>query len=73
MQRLNQSAERCVETVLADHIPSDLIGCGVWHGRACIPMRAVLAAYGDETRGVWLADSFPGVPRPDTANCKADK
>ena len=27
----------------------------------------------DETRCVWLADSFAGVPRPDTANYKADK
>jgi O-methyltransferase len=36
-------------------------------------MRVVLAAFGDETRCVWLADSFAGVPRPDTANYKADK
>jgi O-methyltransferase len=36
-------------------------------------MRAVLAPYGDETRCVWLADSFAGVPRPDTAKYKADK
>jgi O-methyltransferase len=36
-------------------------------------MRAVLAAYGDETRCVWLADSFAGVPRPDTVNYEADK
>ena len=36
-------------------------------------MCAVLAAYGDETQYVWLADSFAGVPRPDPANYKADK
>lgn len=36
-------------------------------------MRAILAAYGDETRTVWLADSFEGVPPPDAANYKADK
>jgi O-methyltransferase len=36
-------------------------------------LRAVLAAYGDETRCVWLADSFAGAPRPDPANYKADK
>ena len=72
MQRL-ASLQRCVETVLADDIPGDLIECGVWRGGACILMRAVLAAYGDETRCVWLADSFAGVPRPDIANYKADK
>ncbi len=72
MQRLT-SLQRCVETVLADDVPGDLIECGVWRGGACILMRAVLAAYGDETRCVWLADSFAGVPCPDTANYKADK
>ena len=72
MQRLT-SLQRCVETVLADDIPGDLIECGVWRGGACILMRAVLAAYGDETRCVWLADSFQGVPRPDPAKYKADK
>ena len=72
MQRLT-SLQHCVETVLADDIPGDLIECGVWRGGACILMRAVLAAYGDETRCVWLADSFAGVPRSDIANYKADK
>jgi O-methyltransferase len=72
MQRLT-SLQHCVETVLADDIPGDLIECGVWRGGACILMRAVLAAYGDETRSVWLADSFEGVPRSDPENYQADK
>lgn len=72
MQRL-ESLQHCVETVLTDDIPGDLIECGVWRGGACILMRAVLAAYGDDTRSVWLADSFQGVPRSDPANYKADK
>jgi O-methyltransferase len=71
MQRLT-SLQRCVETVLADDIPGDLVECGVWRGGAGILMRAVLAAYGDETRCVWLADSFAGVPPPDAAKYKAD-
>jgi O-methyltransferase len=72
MTRLT-SLQRCVETVLADDIPGDLVECGVWRGGASILMRAVLAAYGDEKRCVWLADSFAGVPPPDAANYKADK
>lgn len=72
MQRLT-SLQRCVETVLAENIPGDLVECGVWRGGASILMRAVLAAYGDQTRRVWLADSFEGVPPPDAANYKADK
>jgi O-methyltransferase len=31
------------------------------------------AADRNETRCVWLADSFAGVPGPDPPNCKADK
>lgn len=72
MQRLT-SLQRCVETVLAGDIPGDLVECGVWRGGASILMRAVLAAYGDEARCVWLADSFAGVPPPDAANYKADR
>lgn len=72
MKRLT-SLQRCVETVLDDDVPGDLIECGVWRGGASILMRAVLAAYGDSTRNVWLADSFQGVPPPDPANYKADK
>lgn len=72
MQRLT-SLQHCVETILADDIPGDLIECGVWRGGACILMRAVLAAYEDDTRCVWVADSFAGLPRPDPTNYKADK
>jgi O-methyltransferase len=72
MQRLS-SLQDCVETVVTENIPGDLVETGVWRGGACILMRAVLAAYGDETRSVWLADSFQGVPRSDPANYKADK
>jgi O-methyltransferase len=72
MQRL-ASLQHCVETVLAEDIPGDLIECGVWRGGACILMRAVLAVYGDETRSVWLADSFRGVPPPDKDNYSADE
>jgi O-methyltransferase len=72
MQRLT-SLQHCVETVMVDGIPGDLVECGVWRGGACILMRAVLAAYGDETRCIWLADSFAGVPPPDSANYKADE
>ena len=72
MQRLTH-LQHCVETVLTEEIPGDLIECGVWRGGACILMRAVLSAYGDEERCVWLADSFEGVPVPDPENYPADK
>ena len=55
----------CVSDVIDRHVPGDLIETGVWRGGAAILMRAVLKAYGDEERKVWLADSFEGLPRPD--------
>jgi O-methyltransferase len=72
MQRLT-SLQRCVETILAENVPGDLVECGVWRGGSCILMRAVLAVYGDEKRRVWVVDSFEGVPPPDKENYVADE
>jgi hypothetical protein len=58
--------ELCVESVLAEGIPGDLIETGVWRGGAAILMRAVLAAHDDTTRTVWAADSFNGYPSDET-------
>src|SRR5258707_3338410 len=35
----------CVESVLQDNIPGDLIETGVWRGGSCILMRGILAAH----------------------------
>jgi O-methyltransferase len=71
-KRLNQ-LQHCIEDVLREHIPGDLIECGVWRGGATIFMRAVLKAYGDIQRQVWVADSFKGLPPPDAENYPLDK
>jgi O-methyltransferase len=55
----------CIEQVLREGVPGDLIETGVWRGGSCIFMRAALKAYKDDTRQVWVADSFEGLPRPD--------
>lgn len=64
MHRLS-NIQYCIEQVLADGVPGDLIETGVWRGGACIFMRAVLKAYGVTDRRVWVADSFCGLPTPD--------
>jgi O-methyltransferase len=56
--------QMCVETVLDESVPGDLIETGVWRGGACILMRAILMARGVEDRKVFLADSFEGLPAP---------
>src|SRR5665213_893317 len=66
VRRINQ-LRRCVEQVLADGVAGDLIETGVWRGGATIMMSAVLAAYGISDRLVWVADSFRGLPRNESA------
>ena len=60
-----ENLQHCVRAVIHDGVPGDLVETGVWRGGASIFMRATLAAYGDDTRTVWLADSFEGLPPPD--------
>lgn len=67
-----RNLRQLVVQVLEDDIPGDLIETGVWRGGACIFMRAILAAYGDLDRRVWVADSFAGLPPPNPAAYPAD-
>lgn len=53
----------CITEVLKHDVPGDVIEAGVWRGGACIFMRALLKAAGDDRRRVWVADSFEGLPR----------
>ena len=64
MKRLD-NLDACIQSVVHDGVPGDLIETGVWRGGACIFMRAALEAYGDAERRVWVADSFQGLPQPD--------
>jgi O-methyltransferase len=64
--------QRCIVDVLRRRVPGDLIEAGAWRGGATIFMRAVLAAYGDTGRRVWVADSFQGLPRPDPERFPAE-
>ncbi|HVU93503.1 MAG TPA: TylF/MycF family methyltransferase [Jatrophihabitans sp.] len=64
--------QHCVETVIRDEVPGDLIETGVWRGGATIFMRGILKAYDDTSRRVWVADSFQGLPPPDPKRYPAD-
>jgi O-methyltransferase len=63
----------CIESVLEDGVPGDLIETGVWRGGAAIFMRAVLKAHGIDDRTVWAADSFEGLPAPDPHRYPSDE
>jgi O-methyltransferase len=69
--RLN-NLQMCVQNVIEQNIPGDLIETGVWRGGSCIFMRSILKAYGVTDRTVWVADSFAGLPPPDVEKAPAD-
>ena len=52
--------QHCVQTVLDDDVPGDLIETGVWRGGACIFMKANLEAWGDTTRTCLGGRLVPG-------------
>lgn len=72
LKRLD-NVQACIEDVLENNVPGDLCEAGVWRGGATIFMRAVLRVHGIEDRNVWVADSFEGMPTPNTEKCGADK
>lgn len=56
--------QACLQSIVSENIPGDVIETGVWRGGATIFMRGFLAAHNITDRRVWVADSFQGVPKP---------
>lgn len=65
MDGLN-NIQMCLEDVIKNNIPGDCIETGVWRGGSVILMRAILKAHNVTDRTVWVADSFAGLPEPDS-------
>jgi O-methyltransferase len=72
LRRLD-NLQDCIESVLRDQVPGDLIETGVWRGGACIFMRGVLRAHGVDDRRVYVADSFQGLPVPNAEKFPHDR
>lgn len=72
LKRLD-NLQMCIERVIADRVPGDLIETGVWKGGSTIFMRGVLMAHGENSRRVWVADSFQGLPPPKSDVYPDDK
>ncbi|MFA7243492.1 MAG: TylF/MycF/NovP-related O-methyltransferase [Sulfuricellaceae bacterium] len=70
--------QQCLDTIIAEKVPGDLIETGVWKGGATVFMRGYLMAHNIRKRRVWVADSFAGLPKADCAqdrlemDCSAD-
>jgi O-methyltransferase len=72
LRRLD-NLEFCLKDVLRRGVLGDVIETGAWRGGASIFMRAVLKVWGDAERVVWVADSFEGLPKPNTASHAQDR
>lgn len=72
MKRLD-NLHACLKEVIEEQIPGDCIETGVWRGGCTILMKAILKAYGETERKVWVADSFTGFPKVDLAKYPADR
>jgi hypothetical protein len=59
-----EDLQACVERVVADGVPGDVIEAGSWRGGAALLIRATLDALGDD-RELVVADSFAGFPAGD--------
>lgn len=72
MKRLD-NLQQCCQIALVDSVAGDFVETGIWRGGCGILMRAILDAFGDQQRRVWLFDSFEGLPKPDSQSFPKDK
>lgn len=68
-----KNIQTLAEIIFRENIQGDFIETGVWRGGACIFMQAVLKAYNQTHRNVWVADSFEGLPKPNIELYPQDK
>jgi O-methyltransferase len=57
--------QHCIDTVISEEIPGDLLEAGVWRGGASIFMAANLLVRNSDKR-LFVCDSFSGLPRPSS-------
>lgn len=69
--RLN-NIQDCALDVIHNNIPGDFIETGVWRGGATIFMRGILKAFNIKSRKIWVADSFQGLPPPNSTQYPED-
>lgn len=64
-RRRLDSVQFCIDTVLADRIPGDLIETGVGRGGRVDPHASPASGASRDRPYGWVADSFQGLPKPD--------
>jgi len=63
MHRLASTVD-AIRHVVKNGIEGDVVECGVWRGGNMVVAARSLKALGDESRGLYLYDTFEGMTRP---------
>jgi hypothetical protein len=63
--------QMCIEDVVKNNVPGDVLEAGVWRGGMAIFMRGALKALGANDRTVWACDSFEGLPETSGEDASA--
>ncbi|MGI9103751.1 MAG: TylF/MycF/NovP-related O-methyltransferase [Terriglobales bacterium] len=63
---------RAVEHVLRSGIPGDFVECGVWRGGSAMAIARTLARSAEETRNLYLYDTFTGMVPPTDVDVSCD-
>jgi hypothetical protein len=61
-----------VRHVVKHDIPGDIVECGVWRGGSMMAAALTLLEQGDNTRDLWLFDTFEGMSDPSSADRRHD-
>lgn len=53
-----------ISHIVANDIPGDFVECGVWRGGSMMAAARTLIELGDQSRHLYLLDTFEGMPKP---------
>lgn len=58
--------EEIMNIILNENIQGDILEAGVWRGGASIFIKKILQSYNDNTKKIFVCDSFEGLPKPQS-------
>jgi hypothetical protein len=70
-KKVLENIQFCLNDCDVNNIEGDFIECGVWRGGACIFAREIIEN-SNTKRKIYVADSFEGLPKPNTQKYPID-
>lgn len=55
---------KAIQYIVEKEIPGDIVECGVWRGGSMLLASKALSFFGDQSRNIYLYDTFTGMTRP---------